>query len=144
MDIEELANILGVSPITLRRDLKDLENQGLVSKVWGGVTLGPHSFSETPIEDQGVENLDEKRAIAQTALTLVKPGDIVGLSGGTITYELAKLLRSIPNVQVVTNAVNIAYLLIRLGVKVIMPGGCSREGSYTFRKIPWKRKIYLL
>jgi len=131
MDIEELANILGVSPITLRRDLKDLERQGLVSKVWGGVTLSPHSFLETPIEDRGVENLDEKRAIARTALTLIKPGDIVGLGGGTTTYELAKLLRSIPNVQVVTNAVNIAYLLIRLGVKVIMPGGYSREGSYT-------------
>lgn len=131
IDINELASILGISHITLRRDLKDLERQGLISKVWGGVTLSPHSFLETPIEDRGVENLDEKRAIARTALTLIKPGDIVGLGGGTTTYELAKLLRGIPNIQVITNAVNIAYLLIRLGVKVIMPGGYSREGSYT-------------
>jgi len=130
MNINELAEILGVSPITLRKDLKDLEEQHLISKIWGGVTLSTHPISEPPFEDRKVENLEEKRAIARVALTLVKPGDVIGLGGGTTTYEFAKLLGGIPNIQVVTNAINIAHLLIRLGVRIIVPGGFSRDGSY--------------
>ena len=96
----------------------------------GGVTLATHSIPEPPFEDRNVENLQEKRAVARAALTLIKPGDVIGLGGGTTAYELAKLLGNIPNIQVVTNAINIAYLLLRLGVKIVVPGGFSREGSY--------------
>ncbi len=130
MDINTLAKELEISPITLRRDLKDLEEQSLVTRIWGGVTLATHSIPEPPFEDRNVENLQEKRAVARAALTLIKPGDVIGLGGGTTTYELAKLLGNIPNIQVVTNAINIAYLLLRLGVKIVVPGGFSREGSY--------------
>ena len=129
MDINTLAKELEISPITLRRDLKDLEEQSLVTRIWGGVTLATHSIPEPPFEDRNVENLQEKRAVARAALTLIKPGDVIGLGGGTTAYELAKLLGNIPNIQVVTNAINIAYLLLRLGVKLSFREG-FREGSY--------------
>ena len=130
MDVDTLAKELGISPITLRGDLKDLEKQSLIVRVWGGATLATHTIPEPPFEDRNVENLQEKRAIARAALTLIKPGDVIGLGGGTTAYELAKLLGNIPNIQVVTNAINIAYLLLRLGVRIVVPGGFSREGSY--------------
>ncbi len=132
LSINELAEHLGISPITLRKDLADLERQRLIVRVWGGVSLSTHpNIQELPFEDRSVENLEEKRAVAKVAVTLVKPNDVIALGGGTTTYEFAKLLGGIPNVQVVTNSVNIAYLLLRLGVRIAMPGGFSREGSYS-------------
>lgn len=132
LSINELAEYLGISPITLRKDLQDLERQRLITRVWGGVSLATHPVTTEPLfEDRNIENLSEKRAIAKVALTLVKPNDVIALGGGTTTYEFAKLLGGIPNVQVITNSINIAYLLLRLGVRIGMPGGFSREGSYT-------------
>ncbi|MGC8718080.1 MAG: DeoR/GlpR family DNA-binding transcription regulator [bacterium] len=131
LSINDLAEILEISPITLRKDLQDLEKQRLITRIWGGVTLATHPATpEPPFEDRSVENLKEKRAIARIALTLVKTNDVIALGGGTTTYEFAKLLGGIPNVQVITNSVNIGYLLLRLGVRIAMPGGFSREGSY--------------
>ncbi|MCX7796438.1 MAG: DeoR/GlpR family DNA-binding transcription regulator [bacterium] len=131
LSINDLAEILGISPITLRKDLQDLEKQRLITRIWGGVALSTHPVTpEPPFEDRSVENLKEKRAIARVAITLVKPNDVIALGGGTTVYEFAKLLGGIPNVQVITNSVNIAYLLLRLGVRIAMPGGFSREGSY--------------
>jgi len=129
--IDELALLLDISPVTLRKDLRDLQNQRLINRVWGGVTLASQSLKEHPFEDRDVDHLEEKRSIAKTALTLIKPNEVIGLSAGTAPLELSKLLADVPNIQVVTNSVNTAHILLRLGVKVIMPGGFSREDSYS-------------
>jgi len=129
--IEELAKLLNISPITLRKDLQDLQKQGLINRVWGGVTLASHASKEQPFEDKDVDSLKEKRIIARTALTLVKSNEVIGLGGGTTTFELSKLLVDITNIQVITNSINTAYMLLRLGIRIIMPGGISREGSYS-------------
>jgi len=128
--INKLAKALNVSPITLRKDLQDLQKQRLINRIWGGVSVATNITPEPPFEDRNVESLQEKRSIARVALTLVKPNDVIGLGGGTTIYEFAKLLGNVPNIQVITNAVNIAHLLLRLGVRIVMPGGFSREGSY--------------
>ena len=129
--INELAKVLKVSPITLRKDFKDLQKQGLINRIWGGVSIATNIVPGPPFEDRNVESLQEKRSIARVALTLVKPNDIIGLGGGTTIYEFAKLLGNVPNIQVITNAVNIAHLLLRLRVRILMPGGFSRENSYS-------------
>ncbi|MGB9683185.1 MAG: DeoR family transcriptional regulator, partial [bacterium] len=70
LSINDLAEILEISPITLRKDLQDLEKQRLITRIWGGVTLATHNVTpEPPFEDRNVENLKEKRAIAKVALT---------------------------------------------------------------------------
>ena len=129
--IEELAELLNISAITLRKDLQDLQNQGLINRVWGGVTIASHALKEQPFEDRDVDSLEEKRIIARTALTLVKPNEVIGLGAGTTTFELSKLLVDIANIQVITNSINTAHILLRLGIRIIMHGGISREGSYS-------------
>ncbi|MEW5816744.1 MAG: DeoR/GlpR family DNA-binding transcription regulator [Spirochaetota bacterium] len=131
LSLEALAEMLQISPITLRKDFRDLEKQRLINRLWGGVSLASPLSQGSIFEDKMLDSMPEKMAIAQTALALVKPKDVMGLGPGTTTYEFSKFLSEVPEILVVTNSVKTAYLLVRLGVRIMMPGGFSRESSYS-------------
>lgn len=107
-----LTQQLGVSDITVRRDLDTLARRGLLQKVHGGAMLLPSSSSEEPgFEAKWLHQQREKEAIARTAASLVEPGDAVGLSAGTTACTLAHELREIPDLTVVTNSIQVAEVL---------------------------------
>lgn len=88
----------------------------------------------------------EKRAIARTAMSLLNQDDIIGISAGTTAYEFAKLLYQFPNIHVVTYGLNIAYLLARMGINVVVPGGFLREKSFALvgeETVSFLKKIHL-
>lgn len=126
---KELIRRLKVSPMTLERDIKELEEEGIIYKIWGGIALR-EEFPIPPFEERETLNLQEKQSIANEAIKLISPGESIGLSAGTTVYEFAKLIPSKSNIKVVTYAVNTASLLISKGIEVIMPGGICKDGTY--------------
>src|SRR5688572_29969376 len=118
IDAEELSQQLGVNASTIRRDLERLEKQNLLRRVHGGaVPVDMLAYSAYAYDLTFQENMnrqiEEKARIAQTALTLIQPGDTIALSPGTTTTHLARALRHVQlqPLTVVTNAVNIAMEL---------------------------------
>lgn len=127
---KELKEILGVSSSTLEKDIGELEKEGLIQKIWGGISIKGET-SMLPFEKREVINLQEKQSIAREAVKLINPGENIALSAGSTIYELAKLIKPENNIKVVTYAVNIACILISKGIEVIMPGGVCKDGTYT-------------
>lgn len=128
--VAELSDRFGVSVATIRRDLELLEEQRLVSRVHGGAVARGLLY-ELPLRYKVARNQDEKRRIALAAAALVEEGSTVGLTGGTTTTEVARALSEVPDLTIVTNALNIASeLAIRSNLKLVVPGGVARSASY--------------
>lgn len=129
MSYSELAQRLGVSENTVRRDLKLLQDEGLVETVVGGGHM-VRSAEEPTYLTKRVMNQEEKQAIAQTALQLIEPGMTIGLSAGTTTWTLAREIRGFSELTFVTNSTNIALALKTNGWHDIhLTGGHFRTPS---------------
>ncbi|WP_019818750.1 DeoR/GlpR family DNA-binding transcription regulator [Saccharomonospora saliphila] len=125
--VSTLVEHLGVSDMTVRRDLEVLAQEGKVRKVHGGAVLpGARSTDEPGFAAKSHRQTPEKQAIAAEAVRLVEPGMALGVSGGTTTWTFARLLRDIPDITVVTNSTQVADLFSaepRLDQTVVLTGG---------------------
>jgi DeoR/GlpR family transcriptional regulator of sugar metabolism len=125
--VSELVEQLGVSDMTVRRDIERLDGEGLLERVHGGaLALVPRAADEPGFSAKSALMTAEKRAIAAAAARLVEPGATIGISAGTTTYELARALRTVPNLTVVTNSMPVAQLLHEAapqGHVVVLTGG---------------------
>ncbi|MBB2910908.1 DeoR/GlpR family transcriptional regulator of sugar metabolism [Streptosporangium becharense] len=116
--VADLVRELGVSDMTIRRDLEVLAERGLVKKVHGGATAaGPGSTEEPGFAAKSARQQPEKEAIARHAARLVQPGTAIALSAGTTTWTLAHFLTEVPDLTVITNSIRIADVFHR------SPGG---------------------
>ncbi len=107
--VNELTRKLGVSDMTVRRDLDALARQGVLEKVHGGaVPVVEASTHEPGFEAKSGLEPTAKEDIARAAAQLVAPGSAIALSGGTTTYALAHRLVDVPELTVVTNSVRVA------------------------------------
>ena len=107
--VNELTRKLGVSDMTVRRDLDALARQGVLEKVHGGaVPVVEASTHEPGFEAKSGLELTAKEDIARAAAELVVPGSAIALSGGTTTYALAHQLVDVADLTVVTNSVRVA------------------------------------
>lgn len=131
IDAGQLAAEFCVSPATIRRDLQMLEDQKLLSRTHGGALAAEVAY-ELPVLYRGGQHRDQKRAIARCAVSRLPHGPLtVAFTGGTTTYEAARLLAERFDLTVVTNALNIAVeLALRPRLKLITVGGVSRTQSY--------------
>lgn len=121
--VSELTALLGVSDMTVRRDLERLGREGLLQKVHGGATVLPSRSSDEPgFEAKSVRELAEKHAVAEVAARLVEPGQAVALGAGTTTWVLAHHLLDVPGLTVATNSIKIADVL-RERHTVVLIGG---------------------
>ena len=125
--VSELATLLGVSDMTVRRDLDLLDDAGLLAKVHGGATLrDEHSTDEPGFEAKSLRNMAEKHAIAMAAAGRVPVGGAVGITAGTTTWQLAYHVVDIADLTVVTNSVQVAEVLHHHGRAdrtVVLTGG---------------------
>jgi DeoR/GlpR family transcriptional regulator of sugar metabolism len=109
--VSDLTHRLGVSDMTIRRDLEVLARDGLVEKVHGGAVLpGAHGRHEQGFETQLVLEGAEKTAIARAAASMVTPGTAIALAGGTTTFALAQCLLDVPGLTIVTNSLRVTNL----------------------------------
>ncbi len=106
--VSDLTQRLGVSDMTIRRDLEVLARDGLVEKVHGGAVLpGTPASQEPGFEAKLVLERPEKTAIAQAAADLVRPGTAIALAAGTTTFALAQCLLDVPGLTIVTNSLRV-------------------------------------
>ena len=92
VSLSELSNTLGVSLVTIRKDVSDLESQDLVSRQHGKVSLPfQYESSQIPFGLRAVVNEQDKRMIAKAAARLVQPGDAIALDSGTTTAIAARI-----------------------------------------------------
>ncbi len=125
-----LADALGVSSATIRRDLELLDSQRLMTRTHGGAVARGLLY-ELPLRYKAARHQEEKLRIARAAAEQVPEGGAVGLTGGTTTTEVARAIADRPGLTIVTNALNIASeLAIRPNLKLVIPGGVARSESY--------------
>jgi DeoR/GlpR family transcriptional regulator of sugar metabolism len=125
--VSDLMRELGVSDMTVRRDLEALEDQGHLVKVHGGATLLRDSAVHEPgFDTKRTLEHEAKLAIARRAATLVEPGMAIAISAGSTTYEVSRRLAEVPRLTVVTNSVPAAEVLYHGGRSdqtIILSGG---------------------
>jgi DeoR/GlpR family transcriptional regulator of sugar metabolism len=125
--VADLVHDLGVSDMTVRRDLEVLHEQRLLEKVHGGATsVAPSALFEPGFRAKAQLQQDAKEAIADIAAGLVSPGQAIAISAGTTTYAVARRLVDVPSLTVVTNSVPVADVLYhggRADQTVILTGG---------------------
>lgn len=125
--VSDLVEMLGVSDMTIRRDLDTLARRGLLEKVHGGATVpADPSTSEPRFAEKSLRERAEKEAIARAAARLVRPGAAIGLSAGSTTWLLARLLRGVDDLTVVTNSIHVSDVFHEAGhpgQTVVLTGG---------------------
>jgi len=122
--VAELSNMLGVSEMTIRRDLESLERSGLVRRIHGGAVHVKNALLfEQPFSDRGSEYQREKVAIGREAASRVKDGDVILIDAGTTTLQIALHIGA-RRVTAVTNALPVATeLAVHEGISAILLGG---------------------
>lgn len=121
--VSELADRFEVSEETIRRDARQLERNGVVQKVHGGLSATSNKI-EAPYRIRLRENAEAKQRIARTAATLVSEGMTLLLDSGTSCYWLARALAPVRNLTIVTNSVEIAHeVLGNPGQRLLLAGG---------------------
>ena len=132
VSVEDLRDKLDVSLATVRRDLQELEDRGLLRRTHGGaIPIEPMIYEafrhDRSFQDQLGSFAEEKRRIAVAAADLVSPGDTIALTAGTTTTEVVRNLHTLDGITVVTNTVNVAMELSkRKDIHVFVTGGHLR------------------
>ena len=103
-----LCKRLYASRSTIRRDLISLEEDGIIKRAHGYVSLIVKSAKESPINMRQIENLDKKQSVARKTDSLIKDGMVLFLDSSSTVCQLAPILKTKQNITVITNGINIA------------------------------------
>ena len=127
---EEIAAMLGVSEMTVRRDLEICQNMGLLRRCHGGATISRQTVSEIAYDQKLNTGMQAKRALAKLAAKLVKPNMTVYLDAGTTTFCIAEELAAM-DLTIITNDLKIAMRLLDSSAEIVVLGGTvqKRTGS---------------
>jgi DeoR/GlpR family transcriptional regulator of sugar metabolism len=131
VSLRELARVVQTSEVTVRRDVRALEAEGLLDRRHGGAVLPGGFTRESGFPQRAMAATAEKAAIAELAAGLVRDGEAVVVGAGTTTQELARRLARVPGLTVVTNSLLVAQALAHANrVEVVMTGGTLRGSNY--------------
>lgn len=123
--VEELAQELNVSTMTIRRDLEKLQNDNILERCHGGAV----AKQEVSYADKSIVNKETKIRIAAICQNLISAGDTIFLDAGTTTYEIAKAIRDIPDIMIVTSDLEIAMLLKNSKADLFLCGGAVQKST---------------
>jgi DeoR family transcriptional regulator of aga operon len=130
--VGELSHDLGISQITIRKDLEHLQSKGLLQRTHGGALRTQSSALFDPsLKEKQQHHSEEKQRIALAAAGMVEEGQCVILDSGTTTSAIAHELKRFADLTVITNAVNIATDLTSSNLEVILIGGSLRKNSFS-------------
>lgn len=129
--IKDLARMLGVHEMTIRRDLDTLAEQGLLQRVHGGARLTQQAGAEVAYTMRATQQLEPKARIARAALAFIEEGDVVGLDASTTALTLAQHLGGV-SVQAVVTGLDIANVLALAKVPFTLIGGTFHERARSF------------
>ena len=120
---QELVDMFGVTPATIRRDLDYLEEKGALTRIWGRAMLASDANRVDPPQQRESQALDEKREIARVAAQFVEEGDSLILDCSTTVLAMAEYLTSFSRLSVVTNFIPAAYAFAGSGIALQFCGG---------------------
>ncbi len=129
--VKELAQTIGAHEMTIRRDLQDLSDRGLLERQHGGARLIAESGNEIAYGLRAAQQTQAKARIARAALELIHTEDTIGLDASTSALALAQLLPP-RTVNVVTTGLDTAYLLANKGVPFTLAGGGFHAKARSF------------
>ncbi len=130
--VKDLARHFRISQITIRKDLEFLDGQGVVQRTHGGaLPLQAGALLDPSLREKEKLHRKQKTLIAEAAARLVEEGQSVLLDSGTTTTAIARALKDMAQLTVITNAINIAAELAGTNVEVILTGGMLRKNSFS-------------
>jgi DeoR family transcriptional regulator of aga operon len=131
--VTDLAEQFRTSRITIRKDLEVLDNRGLIQRTHGGALPSQAgALLDRTLREKETLHCKEKMRIAAAGAKMVEQGQCVLLDSGTTTTAIARVLKNIGRLTVITNASNIAAELARTDIEVILTGGMMRKNSFSF------------
>ena len=125
--LNDLTKQLNCSISTVRRDLSQLEEKGLLIRVHGGAKRNYSIQTEIEMEEKRSKNVQSKQLIGQLAASIIKNQEIIYLDAGTTTYEIIPYLKEFTDLKVITNGLAHAQLLTDLHIETIQIGGQVKE-----------------
>ena len=135
--VEYLAEKIHMSPSSIRRDLKKLELEGLITRSYGGAELKTSVNRKIPFFLRSQQNTKEKAFAAQLAASLVKPGEVLFIDSSTTTYFMSEYIKNIKGITVITNSLTTMNFCSEYGVNAFLVGGklnpenrCCFVGTY--------------
>jgi Transcriptional regulators of sugar metabolism len=129
LKVSELAQSFKVSESTIRRDLQEMEEKGMLTRTHGGALGISKTNFEPSFKEKETKNTDEKIGIGITAASMIEDGDTIILDSGTTTLEIAKHIKA-KDITVITNSIDIAAeLSSKEGMELIVTGGSLRSNT---------------
>ena len=131
LKVSELAKDLDVSIVTIRKDLKTLEDKNLIYKTHGAIYKSNPYTQDINVNEKHLINSDKKKAIGNFAATLIEPNDAILIASGTTVLNFANAINvTSGKLTVVTSAMNVALALAgKANIEVIQLGGVVRPNS---------------
>ncbi|MDE2396190.1 MAG: DeoR/GlpR transcriptional regulator [Burkholderiales bacterium] len=134
ISVAKIANLLGVSTMSVRRDLDELAKAGELVRSYGtAMPSQPASAAALPLDESELQyetrrrrNGAAKEAIARTAARLIEPGHMIALDVGSTVHSLAREISGHVGLRVFTNHLRVASMLAATGCEVVVPGGTVR------------------
>lgn len=122
VSVEEMAEVFGVSASTIRRDLVTMEDQGMITRVYGGAKINNEQIIEPNMNWKEMSMVNEKQNIARYAASLVSDGDIVFVDAGTTTSKIINYITA-RDVLIVTHGLNCVEYAKERNMNCYVPGG---------------------
>lgn len=123
VSVKQLCDTLFASESSIRRDLKSLEERGIIKRSYGGASLENNFSNIVTFNHRTRQNVNQKRDIAKKAVSLINDGHIIFLDQSSTSFYLATELMNRSSLTVVTNNIEILLLLSNSRIKVISSGG---------------------
>ncbi len=129
----ELSRLLRVSAMTVRRDLRELAEMGVLTLVHGGARLNQSAILEPGVSARSSEHRPEKEAIGAYAAGMIQPGEALCVDAGSTALEVARHLKQLSGLTVVTHSLSVMVELSRhSNVTVVSLGGTLHHSSLLF------------
>jgi DeoR family transcriptional regulator of aga operon len=130
IDVQSLCRELNVSSVTIRKDLKLLEDKNLLYRTHGGATLNNPYTVDKPVNEKEHIQSAEKMRIGAVGAELIEDNDSIIIASGTTVLALARCIKSKGSLTVITSALNVALELVHhANIEVIQLGGLLRKTS---------------
>lgn len=131
--IDTLCSIFNVSKNTIRRDIAELEEKGIIKKVYGGITLNIDEKDTIPFNQREIKNKDIKVVLAELASNLVEDNDIIFIDSGTTTVHMIPFLANRRNLTIITNNLNVLVMSLDYpNLNVLSTGGSLFREANSF------------
>lgn len=136
VQVNDLSILFNISSVSIRKDLKFLDQRGIATRVYGGAFLNTINNKAIEVRESIKQklNADKKCNIALAAADLIEPGDSIILDSGTTTSQIALLIKDIDNVTAITNDLNIIDIIASYADTelVVLGGKLRRKGMFFY------------